>query len=136
MKTFALLLMFAAHQFWSRAAETSFVSVGEWSKPISDYYGYTLRGRPLLQQVPWRGPSSTPDVGVYLELEEVSDFCVTPVEVLCDLRSTNRTDGLRCELRYADGWPVPPGGAFSGGGPGSSWITMAAFSSVRLRDSM
>ena len=132
MKTFALFLVFAAHQFWCGAAETNFVSVGEWSKPVSDYYGYTLRGRLLLQQVR-RGLSSTPDVGVYMELEEVSDSDVPPVEVFCDLDSTNHADGLRCELRYEDGRPVPPGGGFSGRGPGSSWITMPAYSSVRLR---
>src|SRR5215510_1109971 len=120
MKTIAILLMLALNHSCLAASETNFVSVGEWSKPVSDYYGYTLRGRLLLCQVPWRGPASTPDIGVYLDLEEVSDFAVAPVEVLCDLLATNRSDGLLCELRYADSRAVPEGGAYSGGLPGSS----------------
>jgi len=133
MKMFAIVLMLAVHHCCIAATETNFVSVGGWSKPVSDFYGYALRGRLLLCQLPWRGPANTPDIGVYLELEEVSDFAVAPVEVLCDLMATNRTDGLRCELRYVDGRAVPEGGAYSGGGPGSSWITLPAFSSIRLK---
>jgi hypothetical protein len=92
-----------------------------------------LRGRLLLCQVPWRGPDSTPDIGVYLELEEVSDFGVAPVEVCCDLSATNRNDGLWCNLRYADGRPVPEGGVYSGALPSSVWVTLPAFSNIRLK---
>jgi hypothetical protein len=136
MKTIAFLLIFAACHFCHGAAETNCISVGGWSKPVSDFYGYALRGRLLLRQVPWRGPSNTPDVGVYLELEEVSDFMAVPMEVFCDLLSTNRADGLHCELHYSDGQPVAGGMVFSGGGPGSCWITMPSFSTMRLRVSM
>jgi hypothetical protein len=133
MKNFGTILILAAHCLCGRAAQTNFVAVGEWSKPVSDFYGYTLRGRLLLQQTSSRGP----DVGVYLELEEVSDFLAAPTEVFCDFGySTNRTGGLNCELRYSDGKAVPPGMIFTGGGPGPVWITMPAYSSVRLRINM
>lgn len=132
MKVFAVILIVAAHQFCCRAAETNLVSVAEWSKPVSDYYGYTLRARLLLRQSSERGP----DVGVYLELEEASDFLAVPTEVFCDFGSTNLADGLNCDLRYSDGMPVPEGMVFGGGGPTSLWITMPAFSTVRLRVSM
>jgi hypothetical protein len=133
MKKFVAVLIMAAQYLSGRAAETNLVAVGEWSKAVSDFYGYTLHGRLLLQQTSSKGP----DVGVYLELEEVSDFLAFPTEILCDLGySTNRTDGLNCELLFSDGKPVPPGGVFSGGGPGLVWVTIPAYSSVRLRISM
>jgi len=133
MKTPAILLMLVVQHCCIAATETNFVSVGEWSNPVSDSYGYRLRGRLLLCQVPWRGPASTPDIGVYLELEEISDFSVAPVQVLCDLSPAKHSDGLLCELRYTDGRPVAEGGIYSGGVPGSCWITLPAYSSIRLK---
>jgi len=75
------------------------------------------------------------DTAVYLELQEFSS-AVRLVRVYC---AFNKVDppGLRCELRDSSGKLIPnsPGG-FSGGEPGSYWVTLPPYCSARLRASV
>lgn len=149
MKAIALFLVFAACRCCLAVEDTNVIAAGDWSKPVSDLRGCSLRGRLLMCEGPWRGVGQTTQTAVYLELQECSDGFGCCVDVYCNMKPTvalgagpdaqgrERIEkaSAHWELRDATDRPVPesPGGNFGGGAPGASWISMPCDSTVRLR---
>ena len=135
---FILIATLAASRCFA-GEDTNVAAVGDWSTPVANSDGYKIRGRLLICDTPAHSSSiEKTDTAVYLELQEFSDFLST-VEVYCELDTWSKpvdyTGGLRCELRDDKGRPAvtdAPAG-FSGGGPGTSWITLDPYCSARLR---
>lgn len=115
------------------------IAEGDWSAPVADHGGRTIRGRLILAQE-IRGQEDR-DVGVYLELQETADAVGgEPLWLYCELgRSDFRPEyrpGLHCELRDATGKPVPSEPfAFSGAVPRSEWVVLPPDATLRLRAS-
>ena len=121
---------------------TNLVGVGEWSKPVTDTAGYTLRGRLLIFDTPHftnqPGPASAQTVWwgnapVMLELENLTPGQAKPVGVYFALG-----DGFEGGLKDAAGKPVTNNNLMFFSGPISpytrqSWLTIPADSSVRVR---
>jgi hypothetical protein len=138
MKATTLILLYTASQILA-ADDTNLVAAGEWSQPVGQD-GLAIRGRLLICDTPNHASSSPrPDTAVYLELQEFSS-ALQSVRVYCGLNRFNvpiDSPGLHCELRDSSGKIVPasPGG-FSGGEPGSYWVTLKPYCSARLRASV
>ena len=146
MKSITLLILFTAHACRVAAGDTNVLATGDWSKPVSDFLGYELRGRLLLCDSP-----KDKVTAVYLELQECSDNWGGIIDVYCNMKPTvafgARPDAQGkehiekaaavWELRDASDKPVPesPGG-FGGGAPGAHWITSPCDSTVSLRASV
>jgi hypothetical protein len=138
MKTI-LIILFAAFQMLA-ADDTNLVAAGDWSQPVATQYGPAIRARLLICDTPNHASSDPrPDTAVYLELQEFAS-ALRSVRVYCGLNRFTVPDdspGLRCELRDSTGKLIPcsPGG-FSGGEPGSYWVTLQPYCSARLRASI
>jgi len=120
-----------------RGRSTNLLAVGDWSKPVKDRAGYSLRGRLLVFDTPHYGGQSKEWWGnapVYVELENLSPRTDQALAVYFALG-----DGLECDLRDARGKPLPPPSAFfSYNGPPrpwtrQCWIVVPFDGSVRLR---
>jgi hypothetical protein len=112
------------------------IAAGDWSEPVTDNRGFAVRGRLVLAEKP-RGDGRR-QVAVYIELQDASDHVGSTMQIFCDLGRTDFREeykgGLRCELRDKDKKLVPPMVfAFSGGVPGSVWMTLPSDSTIRLR---
>jgi hypothetical protein len=121
---------------------TNLVGVGEWSKPVTDAAGYTLRGRLLVFDTPHytdnSGQSNTPtewwgNAPVMLELENPTPGEAKPVGVYFALG-----DGFEGEMKDAAGKPATNNPQMYSFGPASpyarqSWITVPPDSAVRFR---
>lgn len=146
MKPIALILLFVARACCFAVDDTNVLAAGDWSKPVGDFLGYTLRGRLLLCDSPKdRVPA------VYLELQECSDGWGGCMDIYCNMKPTvalgghpdaqgrERIEkaGAVWELRDASDKLVSESeGGFGGGAPGASWISLPCDSTVRLRASV
>jgi len=76
---------------------------------------------------------------LYVELQDASESRGRSLQLFCDFGKTNfrpeYKGGLDCDLRDKDGRPIPAitPFAFSGGVPGSQWITLPSDATIRLR---
>ena len=146
MKSIALFLLFAAQACCFAVEDTNIIAAGDWSKPVGDFLGYTLRGRLLLCDSP-----KDKVTAVYLELQECADSWGGCMDVYCNMKPTVALGGhpdsqgrehiekaaAVWELRDASDKLVPEsGGGFGGGAPGASWIMLPCDSTVRLRASV
>ncbi len=121
---------------------TNLVGVGEWSKPVTDVAGYTLRGRLLIFDTPHytdNRPTSSPptewwgNAPIMLELENLTQGEAKPIGVYFALG-----DGFEGEMKDATGKPATNNSSMFYSGPASpftrqSWITIPADSAVRVR---
>ncbi|MEO5715279.1 MAG: hypothetical protein ABIT37_17505 [Luteolibacter sp.] len=155
MKAIALSLLLALSEFCF--ATDDVMAVGEWSAPVRSSgsgpgSSGTIRGRLMLAESPrpttnknWR------DVAVYLELQECDEARGRTLEVYCNLGPTVTLSGhldaqgkdrvvkaaAIWEMQDASGKLVPKSpGAYGGGAPGASWVTLPSDSTVRLRASV
>ncbi len=126
------VFVFAFCHFALAIDDTNVVAMGAWSEPVASESGQKIRGRLLMCAYPdHRGPTNRLDVGVYVELQEWSDSFGGPVHVYCDFM-----EGFKCDLLDAAGKPPEPvGTGFSGGVPGSFWVSLPTCGSMRLRAS-
>jgi hypothetical protein len=116
--------------------EQQVIASGEWSKPVADNRGQALRGRLVLCETvidPERR-----EVAVCVELQEAGESIGQPLQVYCELSKRDfrpeYKGGLTCKLLDKDkhefrGEPF----AFSGGVPGSLWMTFPKDATIRLR---
>jgi hypothetical protein len=146
MKGIAVLLLAASCACCFAVDDTNVLAAGDWSKPVGDFVGYTLRGRLILCDSPKNG-----DAAIYVELQECSRAAGVDMDVYCNMNPTVALGGhpdaqgreriekaaAVWEMRDASDKPVPesPGG-FGGGAPGASWISLPCDSTVRLRASV
>jgi len=112
--------------------DTNVVALGDWSETVANQYGTSVRGRLLMCEYPdHRSTVARSDLGVFVELQEYSSSTGGQVHLYCDF-----TKDLKCNITDAIGRPPEPvGGGWTGGAPGPQWVTLPAFSSIRLRAS-
>ncbi|HZL88103.1 MAG TPA: hypothetical protein VFB96_06970 [Pirellulaceae bacterium] len=123
-------------EFAHAAEGPKIIAEGEWSERVTDNRGFALRGRLVLAEKPRDGDIR--EVVVYVELQDASEHRGSTMQIFCDF---GRTDfrpeykpGLHCELHDKDKKPVPASPfAFSGGIPGSEWITLPSDATICLR---
>jgi hypothetical protein len=117
--------------------DTNILAISDWSKAVATSEGRALRGRMLMaQEIPPGAGASLPATEFYVELENVSEPSVAPVQLCFDPMKE-----LHCDLLDGNGNPPPKpkygggGGWGNGGGNGvpTSWITIPYDSSIRLR---
>ncbi len=135
MKTLSLLLtplvtlVLCCHWCVAGQPDDGVIGVGEWSEPVRDADGHTLRGRLVVCDD--RPASASNHARVYLELEHVfSGGFASPLEVYYDVAS----NALNLELRDGHDQPVPqtPEPILGPRLP-PCWITLPCDATVRLR---
>lgn len=114
------------------------IASGEWSKPVADSRGYTLRGRLVIGER--RVAEDRREAVIYIELEEASDTVGSSLLLFCDLGRTDfrpeYKQGLRCHLKDKQGEIIEPAGfPFGGAVPPSQWLTLPDDARIRLRAS-
>ena len=120
-----------------RAAEPPKVlAAGDWSRPVADTRGRSVRGRLVLCETP-RGDDRR-HVALYVELQDASDAIGPTMRLFCDMGKHDfRGDykgGLDCELRDKNGQPVKTTPfPFGGGVPKSEWVSLPSDATIRLR---
>jgi hypothetical protein len=132
MRTLALFLLLVGRSFVFATGDTNIIAISDWSKPVGTDNGHVLRARMIISY--GRGPAFAgphPETQVHLEFQNVSGAIARPTQFYFDPEK-----GFHCELRDAKGNLVGPGGVGSGGGAGSSWITLPYDSTIRLRANM
>lgn len=115
------------------------IAKGDWSEPVADSRGYTVRGRLVLcEKVIDTGRR---EVAVYVELQDARDSVGgESAQLFCEFGKTDfrpeYKGGLRCALRDKDEKLVEPTPyAFSGAVPQSEWVTLPSDATTRLRTS-
>lgn len=135
MKTLSLLLtpfltlVLSCHCCFAGQPDAGVIGVGEWSEPVSDGDGYTLRGRLVVCDD--RPASASGHARVYLELEHVFKGAWTSaLEVYHDIQGT----ALNLELRDGHDQPVPrkPMAIRAPSLP-PTWVTLPCDATARLR---
>ena len=129
--------VFASGEIAQAAEGPGVVAEGEWSKPVVDKDGYSVRGRLVL------GENVVVDdrrrIAVYLEIQDACDFISSSgMQLFCDLgRHDFRPEykgGLRCEMRDKDQKVIEPRGyPFGGAVPLSEWVWLPTDATIRLR---
>jgi hypothetical protein len=114
------------------------IAAGEWSKPVADTRGFSVRGRLVLCEK--RVSDDRREVAVYVELQDASEFIGSPMRLFCDFGKTDfgpeYKGGLQCELQDKDKKPVNETPfAFSGAVPKSEWVTLPSDATIRVRAS-
>ena len=105
------------------------VGVGEWSEPVSDGDGHTLRGRLVIRD---DRPASN-HARVYLELEHGGS--ALPLEVYYDINIGNTA--LKLKLRDGHDQPVQPKPVpIRAPSLPACWVTLPCDSTVRLRSDL
>ena len=137
MKTLCLLLtpllalVLCCHRCFAGqpdAADAGVIGVGEWSEPVRDGDGHTLRGRLVVCDD--RPANASNHARVYLELEHGGS--ATAMEVYYDINIGNTA--LNLELRDGHDQPVPRT-AVATRAPSlpTCWVTLPGDATVRLR---
>jgi hypothetical protein len=131
MKTlsFLLTLVMCCHWCFAGRPDAAVVVVGEWSEPVGDGDGHTLRGRLVVCDD--RPANASNHARVYLELEHGGS--ALPMEVYHDIEST----ALNLELR--DGHDqLAPRKLVAVRRPSlpPCWVTLPCDSTVRLRSDL
>jgi hypothetical protein len=131
MKTLSLLLTLVLCCHWCSAAQpdAGVVGVGEWSEPVKDGDGHTLRGRLVVCDD--RPANASNHARVYLELEHGGS--ALPTEVYLDIESR----ALNLELRDGHDQLVPrkPVSIRAFSLP-TCWVTLPCDATVRLRSDL
>ncbi|MCI0361493.1 MAG: hypothetical protein L0211_23670 [Planctomycetaceae bacterium] len=132
----ALLALAATAAPAAAADAPKVIAAGEWSKPVADKLGKTLRGRLVLCEKVI--DADRRDVIVCIELQEASDSYHPEFQVYCELdRHDFRPEykgGLQCKMLDKDKHEIPSEPfAFSGGVPGSVWMSFPKDTTIRLR---
>jgi hypothetical protein len=124
-----LSLVLCCHWCFAGQPDAAVTSVGEWSEPVSDADGHTLRGRLVVCDD--RPANASNHARVYLELEHGGS--ALPLEVYHDIEST----ALNLELRDGHDQPVPRK-LVSVRRPSlpPCWVTLPCDSTVRLRSDL
>ena len=133
---FVLILALLAVPACGQAFEdTNILSAGDWSAPVAGFQDATtprgahhpvIRGWLVLGQSPKNHAAA-----LYLELQECAGYWGHITEVYCNLEPGG---GFRLVLSDPAGWPLRlGGGAFGGGMPGASWISLPDDATIRLR---
>jgi hypothetical protein len=137
MKPYFLLFLLALSSSCRGVDDTNAIALGEWSRPVANYYGLALRGRLAMYEHPHYQGGTRTDTALYLELEEYSNFVGGDAEVYFQLGSGEGKGELRCELTDEAGKVVPESGfGFGGGAPVSRWVEIPTDARVRLRVSV
>lgn len=69
-KAIALFLLLASCRLCLGQTDSNVIAIGDWSDPVKDHDGYTLRGRILVYDAEGQAPSGVwPHGRVYLELQ-------------------------------------------------------------------
>src|ERR1035441_102760 len=79
----AVLLLAASCACCFAVDDTNVLAAGDWSKPVGDFVGYTLRGRLILCDSPKNG-----DAAIYVELQECSRAAGVDMDVYCNMNPT------------------------------------------------
>jgi hypothetical protein len=133
MKILCLLLtlVLCCHWCFAGQPDAGVIGVGEWSEPVSDGDGHTLRGRLVVCDD--RTASASNHARVYLELEHGGS--ASALEVYYDINIGGTA--LNLELRDGHDQPVPrklvPIRAPS---LPTCWITLPCDATVRLRSDL
>jgi hypothetical protein len=145
MKPLTFLLIVVLCCYWCSAGQPgtgitagqpdpAVTSVGEWSEPVSDSDGHTLRGRLVVCDDRPAGGSN--HARVYLELEHaIKGGFTSPLEVYHDINTGGTA--LNLELRDGHDQPVPPN-PVSIRAPSlpACWVTLPCDATVRLRSDL
>ena len=112
------------------------IASGDWSQPVADRDGYSLRGRLVLCEKVVAADRR--EVAVYVELQDASEFVGRGMQLYCEVSKTNfRPEfqrGLTCELHDKAGNTLEPQGfPFGGGVPANEWVKLPADATIRLR---
>lgn len=113
------------------------IAEGDWSKPVIDSRGYSIRGR--LVVCVKNVNQGRREFAVYVELQDVCNFVNgSGMELICDLGKTDfRPEcqgGLQSEFRDKSKNLVKPSGyPFGGAVPLSEWIRLPSDGMVRIR---
>src|SRR5215475_6861013 len=83
MGRLVLIFLFSIRAYCFAADDTNALAAGDWSKPVGDVLGYTLRGRLLLCDSP-----KDRTTAVYLELQECSKGWGGCLDVYCNMKPT------------------------------------------------
>src|SRR3954462_10561723 len=133
MKILTLLLTLVLGCHWCLAGQpdAGVVGAGEWSEPVSDADGHTLRGRLVVcDDRPARGSNHA---RVYLELEHGGTN--SAMEVYYDINIGDT--GLKLELRDGHDQPMPPKPTpIRAPSLPTCWVTLPCDSTVRLRSDL
>jgi hypothetical protein len=126
------LFLLVTCQFCFAGGDASIIAMSDWSKPVGTEGGHSLRVRMIVaygRGAGFAGP--WPETQVCMEFHNVSGAITSPTQFYF-----HPSEGLRCEMKDANGKTVSTGGAGSGGGAGASWITLPYDSTIRLRANM
>ena len=112
------------------------IAIGEWSKPVADNLGYTVRGRLVLCETVVAADRR--ETAVFVELQEAADSIGESLRIFCDLGKHDfrpeYKQGLQCQMRDKAGNEIAGTGfAFGGAIPRSLWITLPTDATIRLR---
>jgi hypothetical protein len=124
MKAIVLFLLLAGYQCCFGQMDTNLIAVGDWSEPVRDRDGYTLRGRLLI----YNGENNRP-AKVYLEFHHLWTMVrYAPTQIYFSAY------GLHLEMHNGFDKPIPSE-AFGPVEvmPGSCWVTLPYDSAVRIR---
>ncbi len=117
-------------------SDTNLVAIGDWSTPVADSDGYTLRGRLLVARplppttVGRNRARFVPNARVYLELEHpFTRAWYPPIEIYFD-----PVKDLRFSMHDALDQPIPSEPvAIRGPVPPRSWVTVPCDATLKLR---
>ncbi|MBI2925842.1 MAG: hypothetical protein HYY24_09085 [Verrucomicrobia bacterium] len=130
------LVLLASCQALFGQTDTNLVATGEWSTPVTDGAGYTLRARILVYR-PLAPKPAVRNRGrfvyharVYVELEHpFAGAWYRPVEIYFD-----PVEDLRFQMQDAFDKPIPSEAvAIRGRRPEASWVTIPCDAAVKLR---
>jgi hypothetical protein len=132
MKTIVLFLLLACSQCCFGQTDTNVVAIGDWSEPVSDHAGYTLRGRLLIYDAEFYSRIKMwGHARIYLELQHIcADVWRNPTEICFRMSAGlhfEMRDGLDKPIRYKS----PPIDAYVNANP--YWVTLPCESTVRVR---
>jgi hypothetical protein len=132
-RTTALLLVGICQFCFAAGQETTNLAMTEWSKPVANENGQTLRGRLIMAQ--GNSPAHAddwPETQVYLELQNVSAAAGPPILVYVDF-----SRDLHClVLDGAGKGPPTTGIGGSGVSPDTCRVALPYDSTIRLRANM
>jgi hypothetical protein len=118
------------------ADDPRIIAAGDWSKPVADNLGATVRGRLVIYE--GRRDGALRETPVYVELQDASEARGRTLHIFCDMGrrdfSGKTKSGLKCEMHDKDRKLIESASfPFGGGVPASQWITLPSDSTIRLR---
>ncbi|HTS17829.1 MAG TPA: hypothetical protein VMP11_09670 [Verrucomicrobiae bacterium] len=132
MKSVVLFLLLAGPPCAFAQTDTNLIAVGDWSEPVSDPAGYTLRGRLLIYDAEYYSRTKMwGHARVYLELQHIcTDVWRNPIEI-CFRMSAGLHFEMHDGLNKAIPYKSPPIDAYVPTNP--YWVTLPCNSTLRLQ---